>query len=124
MNAQRAYGWMPVLVATMVAIGWTTAARAGAADYDVPEQVVNFADLDLNSSMGASTLYRRIEAAAERVCGGAPNGRELSIAARFSSCKEQAIARAVNVVNSSFLTSLYLAKTGRADKPITIAKVP
>jgi UrcA family protein len=124
MNAQRAYGWMPVLLATMGATGWTTVARAGAADYDVPKQVVNFADLNVNSLTGASTLYRRIEAAAERVCGGPLNGRELSIAVRFHSCKEQAIERAVNAVDSSVLTSLRLAKIGRAENRLSIARVP
>jgi UrcA family protein len=89
----------------------------------VPKQVVRFADLNLDSLTGASTLYRRIEGAAERVCGGPRDVRELSIAVRFSSCKERAIERAVDAVNSSVLTSLHLAKTGRADKPITIAKV-
>jgi UrcA family protein len=124
MNAQRAYGSMLVLLATVGAIGWTAVARAGDADYDVPKQVVKFADLNLDSLMGASSLYRRIESAAERVCGAPLDVRELSIAVRFNSCKEQAIKRAVNAVNSSVLTSLHLAKTGRAEKPFTIAKVP
>jgi len=123
MNAQRAYRWMPVLLATVGAIGWTAVARAGAADYDVPMQVVKYADLNLDSLAGASTLYRRIERAADWVCGSPLDVREFSISVRLRSCKEQAIERAVNAVNSTALTSLHLAKTGRAEKPITMAKV-
>ena len=123
MNTQRAYGWTPVLLATMVMIGWTAVARAGEADYDAPKQVVMFADLNMDSLVGASALYHRIESAAAHVCGGPLDVRELAAAARMSSCKEQAIERAVNTVNSAVLTSLHLAKTGRAEKPITLAKV-
>jgi UrcA family protein len=123
MNAKSAYKWMPVLLAVTGAIGWTAVARAGDAGYDVPQQVVRFADLNLNSMEGASTLYRRIEQAAERVCGGPLDIRELSVAARLTSCKVQSVERAVGAVNSTVLTSLHLAKTGRTEKPITMAKV-
>ena len=66
MNAKGAYRWMPVLLAITGAIGWTAVARAGDTDYDVPKQLVTFADLNLNSLEGASSLYRRIEQAAVR----------------------------------------------------------
>jgi UrcA family protein len=123
MNTQRAYGWTPVLLATMVMIGWTAAARADDAAYNVPKQVVVFADLNMDSLVGASALYHRIDSAAARVCGAPIDLRELAAAARFSACKEQAIERAVNAVNSAVLTSLHVAKTGRAERPITLAKV-
>jgi UrcA family protein len=123
MNTQRAYGWMPVLLAAAGAIGWTAAAHASDADYDIPRQVVKFADLDLDSVAGASTLYRRIESAADRVCDEPSGGRGLSAVIGLNTCKAQAIRRAVYSVNSAALTGLYLAKTGRADKPITMAGV-
>src|SRR4030081_1576870 len=114
MNAQRAYGWIPVLLATMGAIGLAAVARAGDADHDVPKEVVKFADLNLNSPAGASVLYRRIQRAAERVCGYTSDVRELSKSALLGSCKEQAIERAVDAVNSNVLTSLH--KAGRKEK--------
>jgi UrcA family protein len=123
MNAKGAYKWMPVLLAIVGAIGWTAGARAGDAAYDVPKQVVKYADLNLNSLEGASILYRRIEQAAERVCGGPLDMRELSAAVRLSSCKVHSIERAVDAVNSTVLTSVHLAKTGRTEKPITMAKI-
>jgi UrcA family protein len=122
MNAKGAYRWMPVLLAITGAIGWTAVARAGDTDYDVPKQLVTFADLNLNSLEGASSLYRRIEQAADRVCGGPVDMRELSVAARINSCKVRSVERAVDAVNSTVLTSLHLAKTGRTEKPITMAK--
>ena len=123
MNTQRTYGWMLGMLVTVGATGWTGVACAADADYDVPKQVVKFADLNLDSSVGASTLYRRIKSAADRVCGGPVDVRELSFAAHVNSCKERAIEGAVKSVNSSVLTSLHLAKTGRAEKPMTLAKV-
>jgi UrcA family protein len=123
MNTQKAYRWMPVLLAMMGAMGWSAVARAGDADYDVPKQVVNYADLNLDSMVGAATLYRRIGRAAEQVCGGAVDVREITRAVSFGSCKAQAIARAVHAVNSSALTSLHSAKSSGAEKPITTARV-
>jgi UrcA family protein len=78
---------MLVLLAAVSAAGWSVAAHAGDDDYNMPTQVVKFADLNLGSVMGASSLYHRIESAAERVCGGSPGTRELSRAARFDTCK-------------------------------------
>jgi UrcA family protein len=123
MNTQRTYGWMLGLLATVGAIGWTGVAFAGDAANDVLTQVVKFADLNLDTSVGASTLYRRIESAADRVCGGPIDVRELAFAVRLKSCKEQAIEGAVKSVNSTVLTSIHLAKTGRAEKPMTLARV-
>jgi UrcA family protein len=123
MNTQRVYRWMPVLLAAVSAVGWTAAAQASDADHDIPRQVVKFADLNLDSVAGASTLYRRIESAAELVCDDPSGGRGLSAVISLNTCKAQAIGRAVDSVNSVVLTSLYLAKTGRADKPITMAGV-
>jgi UrcA family protein len=125
MNMKLAYKWMPVLLTAAGAFGLTAAAQAGDADDDIPKQVVKFADLDLDSSAGAFTLYRRIESAAERVCGEQSGVRDLLTAIRLNSCREHAIERAVVIVNSAVLTSLYLAKSGRADKPkpITVAGV-
>jgi UrcA family protein len=115
-------GTMLVLLAAVGACGWTVAAHAGDADYDVPKQVVRFADLNLDSMMGASSLYHRIESAAERVCGGSLGTRELSRAVPFDFCKAQAIGRAIDSVQSTVLTSIYLAKTGRAEKRLTVAE--
>lgn len=124
MNPKRTRRSMLVVLAAVSAAGWAVVAHANDADYDVPTQVVKFADLNLDSTVGASSLYRRIESAADRVCGGPRSTRELSRAVPFDACKVQAIGRAVDAVNSRGLTSLYLAKTGKAEKPLMIAKAP
>ena len=113
-----------VLLAALSAAGWSMVAHANDADYDVPWQVVEFADLNLDSTMGTTSLYHRIEFAAERVCGGSRGARELSRAARFNSCKAQAVGRAVDAVHSKALTSLYLTKTSRQGKLLTVAMAP
>jgi UrcA family protein len=124
MNTNRALRRIAVVLASAAAIGLTAVAYAGGVDGDIPQQVVKFGDLNLNSSAGAATLYRRIQRAAERVCEGPLGVRELSIAARSEACIAQAIERAVKDVNTQTLTSLHWAKTGRAEKPILIASRP
>jgi len=123
MNEQRAYGSIFVLLTAVGAIGWTEVVRADNSEYEVPKQVVSYADLNMDSMAGASALYHRIRRAAERVCGGPVDERELSTAARLRFCKEQAVERAVDSINSAVLSSLHRAKTGWLEKPITLAKV-
>jgi UrcA family protein len=124
MNTKRAFRRIAVLLATVGAIGLTAVAYAGGGDDDIPKQVVKFGDLNLSSSAGAATLYRRIQRAAESVCEGPLGVRELSIAVRSNVCIAQAIERAVKDVNTQMLTSLHLAKTGQAQKAIRLASGP
>lgn len=121
MNTQRAFG--RPLLATVCAIGLCAGARASDQNYDVPRQVVKYADLNLNSLAGVSMLYRRIRQAAVRVCGDPADARELSKWARLRTCNEQAVARAVDAVNSSALTSFHFEKTHPAAKPIKVAEI-
>ena len=121
MNTQRALG--RPLLATVCAIGLCAGAHASDKNYDVPRQVVKYADLNLNSSAGVSTLYSRIRRAAARVCGDPAATRELSEWARLRTCNEQAVARAVDAVNSSALTSFHIEKAHPAAKPIKVDEI-
>jgi UrcA family protein len=79
---------------------------------DVPQVHVNYADLDLNSSAGASVLYHRIRAAADRVCT-TPGVRDLAEVARKEACMNRAVAEAVVSADSPRLTRLFEVKTGK-----------
>jgi UrcA family protein len=96
---------LTAIAGCMVAVG---ASSAGAASppTDVPSIVVRYADLDINTRQGASTLYRRIAAAAQHVCPDT-DIRDLTRSARSRACQQQSIARAVQAVSSPLLAALY-----------------
>ena len=72
----------------------------------VPSVSVKYGDLNLGSPAGAQVLLKRIEAAANTACGGAPDIRELSQLASFEACRRSAVARAVVAVDSPMLTAM------------------
>ena len=72
----------------------------------VPSVLVKYRDLDIGSPAGAQVLLKRIEAAANTACGGAPDIRQLSQWASFEACRKSAVARAVVAVDSPMLTAM------------------
>ena len=80
---------------------------AADADEVVRSEIVWFGDLNLSNPEGVAVLYRRIKAAAHRVCAER-NTRTLLIWSRAEAeCKRAAIARAVVAVNSERLAALH-----------------
>jgi UrcA family protein len=72
----------------------------------VPSVVVKYGDLNVRSPAGAQVLLKRIEAAANTACGGAPDIRLLRQWASFEECRRSAVARAVAAVDSPMLTAV------------------
>jgi UrcA family protein len=96
----------PVLcLAAAATLSAAIPARAQISDA-VPSVTVKYGDLDIGSPAGAQALLRRIEAAANTACGGAPDIRELSQWASFESCRRSAVAGAVVAVDSPMLTAM------------------
>ena len=95
------------LSATMLA-GVTHA--AGPRD-NAPTRAVTYKDLDLNSKAGVHALYKRIERAADQVCGDV-DVRDLQRMSVKKVCVERAVSNAVAAVSSPMLTQMYLAKSG------------
>jgi len=71
----------------------------------VPSVLVKYGDLNVSSPAGAQVLLKRIEAAANTACGGAPDIRQLNQRASFEACRRSAVARAVVAVDSPMLTA-------------------
>jgi UrcA family protein len=94
------------LSATMLA-GVTNAAEAGNV---APTLAVTYKDLNLNSNAGIQILYRRIEGAANQVCGKV-DARDLRAVSAKKACVEHAISNAVAAVNSPMLTMVSVAKS-------------
>ena len=72
----------------------------------VPSVSVKYADLNIGSQAGAHVLLKRIGAAANTACGGAPDIRQLDQLASFEACHRSAVARAVVAVGSPMLTAI------------------
>ena len=106
------------LSATMLA-GVTQAAGFGD---DPPKQTVSYQDLNLKSDAGIKVLYRRIQNAADQVCGNTDT-RDLQVTSAKRACIERAISNAVAAVNSPMLTQVYLAKSGSRPRSIPVAQV-
>jgi UrcA family protein len=73
--------------------------------------VVHFEDLNINDSLGAATLYRRIHGAAELVCNDMESSLARALSGRFKSCVHGAVSLAVARVNSPVVTE-YAATKG------------
>jgi UrcA family protein len=72
----------------------------------VPSVTVKYGDLNIGSPAGAQVLLKRIDAAANTACGGAPDIRQLNQLASFEACRKSALARAVAAVDSPMLTAM------------------
>jgi hypothetical protein len=68
--------------------------------------------VDLSTTDGAATLYRRLQGAARFVCG--ESGRGLADQRAWNDCYRQAVGAAVDTVDSPRLTALYREHSGAA----------
>ena len=80
---------------------------------------VHFEDLDINSTPGVATLYKRIGAAAASVCHDLATSRSLVYLGRYHTCVHGAVSVAVTRINRPAVTE-YAAARGivPADMPI------
>jgi UrcA family protein len=97
-------GRIAMLVGCLLAGSLGVAQAATPAD-EVPKVVVSYGDLDLSTTEGARTLYKRISFAAQQVCPY-QDDKALSRVAINHACREAAIERAVNSVNSAKLAAV------------------
>jgi UrcA family protein len=89
------------------------AALPAAADsFEALKETVKFADLDTSRPQGAATLYRRIHAAAQKVCSPF-EGSSLSAKIHLDACVKKAVADAVAAVDQPALFAIYSAKMGK-----------
>lgn len=97
----------------MALLSGLAATHAQAAE-PVRSETVKFADLDLSTSAGVETLYRRIHSAAWRLCQQ-PAGEQAAAA----KCMSKAESDAIGKVNAPLLTAFYQKKNGTPPQTIT-----
>jgi UrcA family protein len=107
-NTMRMTWAILAAVSTTMLAGVTQAAGSGD---NLPKQAVTYKDLNLNSNEGTEVLYKRIQNAANVVCGKV-DVRDLQGMSAKRTCLDRAISQAVAAVNSPMLTRVYLAKSG------------
>jgi UrcA family protein len=100
-------------VAAMTLACVLVASNAHAGD-DVHSETVKFADLNLSSPAGAEALYRRISAAAQRVCGY--EATSIYGPSIWQNCVRPTVDATVAKVNNPLLTRLH---PGRNPAPAT-----
>ncbi|MGZ3276196.1 MAG: UrcA family protein [Caulobacteraceae bacterium] len=72
-----------------------------AQDEDGPRQAaVSYADLNLDTASGQAVLVARIRRAAEAVCGGEPDSRDVKAQMTFRGCMKQTVGTAVAAIPS------------------------
>jgi UrcA family protein len=84
---------------------------ANATDLVGPDITVRYGDLAIDTEQGASTLLKRIEGAADRVCARLDHG---SLVSRRSAetCSRKVAAAAVNQVNHPMLLAVFNSARG------------
>jgi UrcA family protein len=110
------------VTAAMVFLAAAWQCDAIAADFKAPgvdvvgQATVHFGDLDVDRPAGAAVLYRRIQMAAERVCGEPQQVGSFMISGVWRACVAQAIDRAVVAVDRPALTAYYRVHTAPSDE--------
>ena len=91
----------------LVGIAAGTATAQTAPDYRASE-AVSYADLDLSTTDGARTLLRRIDLAAQRVCGPEPSHSPLQplLTAFYSRCVRDSVDATVGRIDSPVLSAM------------------
>jgi UrcA family protein len=110
----RSASIVSAIAATVIALAGV--ANGGAAQAAEPSQpltkTVTYGDLNLNSEQGAKVLYARLRHAASDVCY--PLGNiELTRRRQWQSCIDNAVASAVQKVNSPLVTALHNVNASR-----------
>jgi UrcA family protein len=106
-----------IILASALAAGAQIAHGADPADAARRHIVVHFSDLNPISIEGATTLYRRLQSAAENVCTQGDT-RDLASASRVKTCVSAAISAAVADIDQPSLTAHYRAKNGYANATV------
>ena len=112
-----------MLLLSILAICGSSLAMADT-QVNVKTETVRYDDIRLISAVGAAVLYSRLHNAAERACGGPFDTVPLQQRARFKTCVDEAIAKAVADVNNPMLTWYQESKRGNTSENASSSAAP
>jgi UrcA family protein len=100
-------------ISALLVIGGASALTfAGAAPAFAQEsRTVRYGELNLNANQGADTLIRRVEHAADVVCGDRPGQQNLRENAMVGECELTATQDAISAIGHPVVTSRYYGRT-------------
>lgn len=101
----------PIALASLVVLGFTAAAQAAPND-DVTSVKVQMVGLDLNTQSGARTALNRVRQAADQMCGGQPDLKNLRALVAYRTCLKTKVDSAVASTNAPVLQALNGAQPG------------
>jgi len=107
----------PQFVLALIALGIAihpAGAAAGPAAEAASSTTVRYADLDWSRPDAAGVLYRRIQAAARRVCNASITFMYLQTAPARQECYRLTVSDAVSRANLAVLTALHAEGAGEA----------
>src|SRR5690348_8086558 len=93
-----------IALAALIAGSLAGMAQATSVLRNVQQQVVSYADLNLDDSADAADLFSRIQTAARMVCGTHLGPGPLALQFVWQDCVADATARAVSDVNAPLLS--------------------
>jgi UrcA family protein len=96
-------------------------AHAGIPPDEAPTVTVRFADLDLDHTPGAATMYRRLQHAVKQVCSPL-QGRDLGKKERFDRCTVESMEASIAKVNRAVLTEYYRSVVDHHKPSVLLAK--
>jgi UrcA family protein len=99
-----------VAAALVLASGFAGIAAAATPADDVPQIVVRYGDLNLQTDAGLQALHRRLSHAAGQVCGVPASKIDLARAAAVSRCQNEAIARAIRALPNEHLVEVMITR--------------
>ena len=100
-------------VALLCAPAMIPSAVAKGTGSETPIEVVKYQDLNLARPEAIRVLYRRIEQAADRVCGRV-SPRELTRFLEYRDCRRRAVSEAVEQIDVPALTAFHRDRTDGA----------
>jgi UrcA family protein len=100
------------LIAMAATFGLAPTAQAGdlAKATKHPDVIVNYGDLNIDSTQGAKVLYARLGTAAAKACGSEFGTRELARQLQYQACYDHAMDRAVEKIGKPQVQALHAAR--------------
>jgi UrcA family protein len=118
-----------VALLVLPALFMAESAVAGVAAQVPPSVTVRYSDLNLDSTAGVTSLYKRIEDAATEVCRPVEGPQSVSrvLWSAWNKCFHHAITDAVRAVHNDKLGAYHWQRVGgwgyqEADAPTTVAR--
>lgn len=97
--------------ALFAGFAFTTGAGAYEPAHSGAQVSVRYDDLNLSNPAGAKALLKRLERAAERLCGHRPDLRFIDRRRIFRQCVEPAVADAVERLDAPLVTALHAGES-------------